>query len=124
VQINQDEKVRITVDSIETFLELGVDFQFSLQVAIFFDYRVAALRMNNADGFECYVVHFSILPSRSLLLLAFWRRDPTSHEFAIQVGTPSHGKTQRINTMYPAKRAINPNQSGMSVFSFAAINDW
>jgi hypothetical protein len=24
------------------------------------------------------------------------------------------GKTQRINTMYPAKRAINPNQSGIT----------
>jgi hypothetical protein len=116
--------VRIAVDSLKAFLEFRVDFQFSLQVAFFPDFGLATLRMHNPDGFEFYVVHFSIFSSRSLLLPALLRRDSTSQEFAIQVGTPRRGSTQRINTIYTAKTATNPNQSGINFISSCAINDW
>jgi hypothetical protein len=61
-------------------------------------------------------------PSGSLFSLAFFRRSSTSHERAIQVGTPRRGSTQRISTTYPAKNAMNQNQSGITFTSFAAIN--
>jgi hypothetical protein len=53
-----------------------------------------------------------------LLLPAILRRDSTSQEFAIQVGMPRRGSTQRINTMYAARNAINHNQSGIDFVSF------
>jgi hypothetical protein len=61
--------------------------------------------------------HFSIVPCFLFVLL---RRDSTSQEFAIQVGTPRRGSTQRIKTMYAAKNAMNPNQSGIDFVSFLA----
>ena len=61
---------------------------------------------------QVFAVHFLIVSSRSLLLVAL-RRDSTPQEFAIQVGTPRRGNTQRINTMYVARNAINQSQSGI-----------
>jgi hypothetical protein len=50
----------------------------------------------------------------STFLLSVLRRDSTSHDLAIHVGTPSRGSAQRINTKYAAKAAMNQNQSGIS----------
>ena len=59
------------------------------------------------------------------LLLVLLCRDSTPQEFAIQVGTPRRGSTQRINTMYTARNAMNHNQSGITphLFLFSS-NDW
>src|SRR6266508_6140009 len=64
------------------------------------------------------IFYFSIGLSCSLLLMAILRRDSTSQEFAIQVGMPRRGNTQRINTMYTARNAMNHNQSGIDFVSF------
>jgi hypothetical protein len=61
---------------------------------------------------------FSIVRSSFLLLLVLLRRDSTSQEFAIQVGTPRRGSTQRINAMYTARNAMNHSQSSMYFVSF------
>jgi hypothetical protein len=53
-----------------------------------------------------------------LLLSALPRRDSTSQEFAIHVGTPRRGNSHRINTMYAARSAMNHNQSGIDFVSF------
>lgn len=53
----------------------------------------------------------------SLVLPVFFRRDSTSQEFAIHVGIPRRGSTQRINTMYIAKNATNHNQSSIKFIS-------
>lgn len=58
-------------------------------------------------------VHSSIVSPCSLFLTSLLRRDSTPQEFAIQVGTPKRGSTQRIKTMYAARKAINANQSGI-----------
>jgi hypothetical protein len=60
----------------------------------------------------------------SLFLPALLRRHSTPREFAIQVGTPKRGRTQRIKTMYAAKNATNQSQSGISLISSLSINDW
>ena len=45
VEINQNKKVRITVNPLKACLELTVNFQFSLQGAFFSDFGVAAFRV-------------------------------------------------------------------------------
>src|SRR6266498_4243684 len=57
----------------------------------------------------------------SLLLLVLLRRDSTSQEFAIQVGTPRRGSSQRINTMHAARNA-KPVRHELHFLS-AAITD-
>src|SRR5580765_2377672 len=64
---------------------------------------------------QLFAVHFF---SFSLLLPALPRRDSTSPEFAIHVGTPRRGNSHRINTMYAARSAMNHNQSGIDFVSF------
>jgi hypothetical protein len=60
-----------------------------------------------------FAIYFIVVSFCGVILLEFLRRDSTSQEFAIQVGTPRRGSTQRINTMYAAGNAMNHNQSGM-----------
>jgi hypothetical protein len=60
---------------------------------------------------KIFAVHVFIVPSCSLFLASVVRRDSTSQEFAIQVGTPRRGSTQRINTMYTAKNAARQSRN-------------
>jgi hypothetical protein len=53
---------------------------------------------------------FSVVCPGSLFLLALLRRSSTSHERAIQVGTPRRGSTQRISPMYTANNVTNQSQ--------------
>jgi hypothetical protein len=69
-----------------------------------------------AQLFSAYFSIVSIVPC-SLFLMSLLRRDSTSQEFAIQVGTPRRGSTQRINTIYAARNPMNHNQSSMSFSS-------
>jgi hypothetical protein len=57
------------------------------------------------------------LSSSSCWSWASLHRDSTSREFAIQVGTPSRGSTQRMRTIYVAKTAMNQSQSGITFSS-------
>jgi hypothetical protein len=65
-----------------------------------------------------FIFSSSLHRSFSLLLPALPRRDSTSPEFAIHVGTPRRGNSHRINTMYAARSAMNHNQSGIDFVSF------
>jgi hypothetical protein len=67
-------------------------------------------RFHNDSGAHALSFYFAIVLCSLFVLL---RRDSTSQEFAIQVGTPRRGSTQRINTIYAAKNAMNHNQSGI-----------
>lgn len=68
------------------------------------------------SGFK--LADFVTRPRSSSLIPAnvfFSCRDPTPHEFAIQVGTPKRGRIHRISAKYTAKNRTAINQSGIVI---------
>jgi hypothetical protein len=49
VEIDNYEKVRITIDPIQCLGELGVDLQFAFDIALFSDLRIGRFNMNFPD---------------------------------------------------------------------------
>ena len=76
------------------------------------------LKSRDTNSSLPFIFSSSLHRSFSLLLPALPRRDSTSPEFAIHVGTPRRGNSHRINTMYAARSAMNHNQSGIDFVSF------